>query len=61
MPKVSTYLNFKNQTETKKLFEGLSAGGKIEMELQEFFWGGYYGSCNDKFGTQWMFNCSSKT
>lgn len=60
MPKVSTYLNFKNQTETIKL-KGLSAGGKIEMELQEMFLGGYYGSCNDKFGTQWMFNCSSKT
>ena len=46
--------------ETKRLFDALSAGGKVEMELQDMFWGDYYGSCRDKFGTQWMFNCSEK-
>jgi len=46
--------------ETKKLFDALSAGGTVEMELQDMFWGDYYGSCRDKFGIQWMFNCSEK-
>jgi PhnB protein len=46
--------------ETKKLFKALSAGGKITMELQDMFWGAYFGSCMDKFGVQWMFNCVSK-
>ena len=48
------------RTETKRLFDALSAGGKVEMELQDMFWGDYYGICADKFGVQWMFNCSEK-
>jgi PhnB protein len=46
--------------ETRRLFDALSAGGHIEQELQEMFWGAYYGSCKDKFGVQWMFNCADK-
>ncbi|MBC7488185.1 MAG: VOC family protein [Cytophagaceae bacterium] len=46
--------------ETKKLFDALSAGGKVEMNLDDMFWGAYYGSCTDKFGVQWMFNCTAK-
>ena len=48
------------KAETKKLFDALSAGGKVTMELQVMFWGAYYGSCTDKFGVQWMFNCVGK-
>lgn len=56
------FINLEPDTraETEKLFKALSAGGKVGMELQEMFWGDYYGSCTDKFGIQWMFNCSSK-
>lgn len=43
--------------QTKKLFDALSAGGKVTQELQDVFWGAYYGSCTDKYGIQWMFNC----
>jgi PhnB protein len=28
--------------ETKKLFDALSAGGQVSMELQDMFWGAYY-------------------
>jgi PhnB protein len=57
------YINLEPDTrpETDRLFAALSEGGKIEMKLQEMFWGDYYGSCTDKYGVQWMFNCSSKT
>lgn len=48
------------RSETQRLFDALSAGGKVEQDLQEMFWGDYYGSCRDKFGVQWMFNCSEK-
>ena len=48
-------------TEADKLFAALSAGGKVEMKLQEMFWGDYFGSFTDKFGVNWMINCSSKT
>lgn len=53
------YINLEPDTkaETRRLFEALSAGGTISMELQDMFWGAYYGSCTDKYGVQWMFNC----
>ncbi len=59
----NVYLNLEPDTrgETDRLFKALSEGGKVEMELQEMFWGDYFGSCKDKYGVQWMFNCSSKT
>jgi PhnB protein len=47
--------------ETDRLFKALSAGGKVEMPLQQMFWGGYFGSLVDRFGIHWMFNCASKT
>jgi len=48
------------RAETKRLFDALSAGGKITMDLQDMFWGAYYGSVTDKYGVQWMVNCSAK-
>lgn len=48
------------RVETEKLFKALSAGGTVQQELQDMFWGSYYGSCVDKFGVQWMFNCGEK-
>lgn len=58
----NVYLNLEPDTreETKRLFDALSAGGVVEQELQDMFWGDYYGSCKDKFGVQWMFNCAEK-
>ena len=48
------------RNETKKLFDGLSKGGNVTMELKEMFWGAYFGSCTDKYGINWMFNCTAK-
>lgn len=49
------------RAETKRIFDELSAGGTVEQELQDMFWGDYYGTCADKFGVKWMFNCSEKS
>jgi PhnB protein len=49
-----------SRAETKRLFDALSAGGTVTMELQDMFWGAYYGSCTDKFGINWMFNLPNK-
>jgi PhnB protein len=56
------YINLEPDTreETRRLYDALSEGGNIEMKLQDMFWGDYYGSCTDKYGVQWMFNCSEK-
>jgi len=46
--------------ETRLLFNALSDGGTVEMELQDMFWGDYFGSLKDKYGVQWMINCAEK-
>lgn len=54
------YINLEPDTrvETERLFAALAAGGKVEMPLQDMFWGGYFGSLTDQFGVRWMFNCA---
>ncbi len=58
----NAYINLEPDTkvETKKLFDALKEGGVVEMELQQTFWGAYYGSLTDKYGIKWMFNCTEK-
>jgi PhnB protein len=57
------YINLEPDTraEADKLFKALAEGGKVEMEMQEMFWGDYFGSLTDKYGVKWMFNTSSKS
>jgi PhnB protein len=47
-------LGVDSKEEADDLFAKLSVGGKIEMPLQDTFWGDYYGSFTDQFGIQWM-------
>lgn len=62
-PGNNVFINLEPDTraEANRLFAGLSVGGKAEMQLQEMFWGDYFGSLTDKYGVQWMINCTSKT
>lgn len=48
------------RAEADRLFAALSAGGTVQMPLQDMFWGDYFGSLTDPFGQQWMVNCSAK-
>ncbi len=48
------------KAETKKLFDALSQGGNIIMPLADMFFGSYFGQCTDKYGINWMFNCTEK-
>lgn len=56
------YINLEPDTrgETDRLFAALSVNGKVEMPLQDMFWGGYFGSLTDQFGVRWMFNCATQ-
>ena len=47
------------RAEAERLFAALSEGGKVEMALTDMFWGDYFGSLVDKFGTLWMVNCTA--
>lgn len=49
-----------SREEADRLFEGLSNGGVVEMPMQDQFWGDYYGSFIDKFGTPWMINYNAQ-
>lgn len=51
-----------SKVEADKLFNGLSAGGQIEMPIADSPWGSYFGMFRDKFGIEWMvdFDLSSE-
>ncbi len=59
----NVYLNLDADTreETLRIFNALSNGGKIEMDLQDVFWGAYFGSFTDKYGIHWMVYCNEKS
>lgn len=50
-----------SRAEAERLFNGLGAGGKVTMPLQDMFWGALWGSLTDRFGVHWMVNCTAKT
>lgn len=56
----NVHLNLEPDTkeEADRLFALLSAGGTVTMPLQQMFWGAYFGSCTDRFGINWMINCT---
>jgi len=58
----NVYINLEPDTrkETDRLFNALSEGGEVEMPMADMFWGAYFGSCKDKYGVKWMFNCQEK-
>ena len=43
-----------SREEADKLFNGLSAGGKVEMPIGESPWGSYFAMFRDKYGIEWM-------
>lgn len=57
---ISINLSPDTRKETERLFRALADGGQVTMELQDMFWGDYFGTLVDKFGVHWMFACSEK-
>lgn len=50
-------LELEDRAETERLFKLLSEGGTDLFGLQDMPWGAYWGTCADRYGTRWMFNC----
>lgn len=46
----------KTRDDADRVFAKLAEGGAVTMEMQDTFWGSYFGMCKDKFGIQWMVN-----
>lgn len=47
-------ISAENKGEADKLFNGLSAGGQVEVPISESPWGAYFGMFRDKYGIEWM-------
>jgi PhnB protein len=47
-------ISAESREEADKLFSGLSAGGVVEMPMDDSPWGSYFGMFRDKFGIEWM-------
>ena len=43
-----------SKEEAERLFNGLSAGGTVEMPMADSPWGSYSGMFRDKYGIEWM-------
>ena len=52
---VDIALALDSKEEADKIYAGLSAGGKVEMPMTQMSFG-YFGSCVDKYGINWMIN-----
>ena len=48
------FINAESREEADKLFNGLSAGGNVEMPIADSPWGSYFGMFRDKYGIEWM-------
>lgn len=53
-------ISAESKEEATRLFDGLSAGGQVEMPLAESFWDTYFGMLADKYGIQWMVDFDPK-
>ena len=52
-------ISAESKEEADKLFNGLSAGGQIEMPISDSPWGSYFGVFRDKYGIEWMVDFDS--
>jgi len=51
-------INTESREEADKLFNGLSAGGSVEVPIGDSPWGSYFGMFRDKYGIEWMVDCN---
>ncbi|MBI2273654.1 MAG: VOC family protein [Chitinophagaceae bacterium] len=53
-------ISAESKEEADKLFNGLSAGGEVEMPIADSPWGSYFGMFRDKYGIEWMVDFDPK-
>ena len=47
-------ISAESKEEADRIYNGLSAGGQVEMPIQDSPWGSYFGMFRDKYGFEWM-------
>jgi PhnB protein len=53
-------ISAESREEADQLFNGLSAGGTIEMPMDDSPWSTYFGMFRDKYGIEWMVDFAPK-
>ena len=53
-------ISAQSKEEADKLFNGLSAGGTIEMPIGDSPWGSYFAMFRDKYGIEWIVDFDPK-
>ena len=53
-------ISTESKEEADKIFNGLSAGGKVEVPIADSPWGSYFGMFRDKYGIEWMVDFDPK-
>ncbi len=54
-------INCDSKEEADRLFNGLSAGGKVEFPIGDSPWGSYFGMFRDRYGIEWMVDFDAKS
>ena len=55
------FVTAESREEVDKIFNGLSAGGTVEMPIDDSPWGSYFAMFRDKYGIEWMVEFDSNT
>ncbi len=53
-------ISAESKEEADRLFNGLSAGGQIEVPIGDSPWGSYFGMFRDKYGIEWIVDFDPK-
>jgi len=53
-------ISAESREEADKLFNGLSVGGQIEVQIGDSPWDTYFGMFRDKYGIEWMVDFDPK-
>jgi len=53
-------LEQEDRAEIERLFKALSEGGSDVFGMADMPWGAYWGTCADRYGVRWMFNCPNE-
>ena len=58
--KIELSLSGEDEEQLRKIFDDLSASGKVKMPLEKQYWGDTFGNLTDKYGVEWMVNITAK-
>jgi PhnB protein len=55
---ISLTIGMSDEPKAREIFAKLSEGGNVTMAMEKMFWGAVFGQVTDKFGFDWMINCT---